>query len=143
MARNIYIKKQTNKHTKEVKQIKKQIKKKQNKTKQKQDRAFPRIYPGTSCSLRITFATKLREGTNIVLTENNQFKGAPNDFVKYLFRESNIYLLLAESSVRTVNYRLFTVLYFSVRSSRSSALRYGLPSCMSVKTTQEEFGFCQ
>ena len=30
---------------------------------------------------------------------------------------------------------LFTVLYFSVRSSRSSALRYGLPSCMSVKTT--------
>ena len=31
--------------------------------------------------------------------------------------------------------RLFTVLYFSVRSSKSSALRYGLPSCMSVKTT--------
>ena len=31
--------------------------------------------------------------------------------------------------------RLFTDLYFSVRSSRSSALRYGLPSCMSVKTT--------
>ena len=31
--------------------------------------------------------------------------------------------------------RLLTVLYFSVRSSRSSALRYGLPSCMSVKTT--------
>ena len=29
--------------------------------------------------------------------------------------------------------RLFTVLYFSVRSSRSSALRYGLPSRMSVK----------
>ena len=31
--------------------------------------------------------------------------------------------------------RLFTVLHFFVRSSRSSALRYGLPSCMSVKTT--------
>ena len=31
--------------------------------------------------------------------------------------------------------RLFTVLYFSVRSSRSSALRYGLPSCMSAETT--------
>ena len=30
--------------------------------------------------------------------------------------------------------RLFTVLYLSVRSSRSSALRYVLPSCMSVKT---------
>ena len=30
--------------------------------------------------------------------------------------------------------RLFTVLYFSVRSSKSSALRYGLPSCMIVKT---------
>ena len=30
---------------------------------------------------------------------------------------------------------LFTVLYVSVRSSRSSALRYGLPSCMIVKTT--------
>ena len=34
--------------------------------------------------------------------------------------------------------RLFTVLYFSVRSSRSSALCYGLPSCMSVKTTKGE-----
>ena len=33
--------------------------------------------------------------------------------------------------------KLFTVLYFSViiKSSRSSALRYGLPSCMSVKDT--------
>ena len=31
--------------------------------------------------------------------------------------------------------RLFTVLYFSIRSSRSSTLCYGLPSCMSVKTT--------
>ena len=29
----------------------------------------------------------------------------------------------------------FTVLYFSVRRWRSRALRYGLPSCMSVKTT--------
>ena len=29
--------------------------------------------------------------------------------------------------------KLFTVLYFSASSSRSSALRYGLPSCMSVK----------
>ena len=29
----------------------------------------------------------------------------------------------------TLRARLFTVLYFSVRSSRSSALRYGLPSC--------------
>ena len=32
-------------------------------------------------------------------------------------------------------FRLFTVLYFSIRSLRSRALRYGLPSCMSVKTT--------
>ena len=31
--------------------------------------------------------------------------------------------------------RLFTVLYFSVRSSRSSALRFPLPSCMTVKTS--------
>ena len=31
--------------------------------------------------------------------------------------------------------RLFTVLYFSVRSSKSSALRYELPSCMTVKPT--------
>ena len=31
--------------------------------------------------------------------------------------------------------RLFAVLYFSERSSRSSALRYGLPSCISFKTT--------
>ena len=29
--------------------------------------------------------------------------------------------------------RLFTVLYFPVRSSTSSALRYGLPSCMSPR----------
>ena len=45
-------------------------------------------------------------------------KGFANVFKVYLFQ-----------------YRLFTVLYFSVRSSRSSALRYGLPSCLSVKTT--------
>ena len=32
--------------------------------------------------------------------------------------------------------RLFKVLYFSVRLSRSNTLRHGLPSCMSVKTTQ-------
>ena len=44
-----------------------------------------------------------------------------------LYRTDNIVLML--------NFRLFTVLYFSVRSSRSSALRYGLPSWMSVKTT--------
>ena len=31
---------------------------------------------------------------------------------------------------------LFTVTYFPVRSSRSRALRYGLPSFMSVKTTK-------
>ena len=31
--------------------------------------------------------------------------------------------------------RLFTVLYFSVRWSRSRALSYGLPSSMSVKIT--------
>ena len=34
-----------------------------------------------------------------------------------------------------VYFRLFTVPYFSVRSLRSSALRYGQPSWMSVKTT--------
>ena len=32
--------------------------------------------------------------------------------------------------------RLSKVLYFSVRLSRSNTLRHGLPSCMSVKTTQ-------
>ena len=31
--------------------------------------------------------------------------------------------------------RLLTVVYFSVRTTRSSALRYGLLSCLSVKTT--------
>ena len=40
------------------------------------------------------------------------------------------------SRKQRVKLRLFTVLYFSVRLSRSSALRYGLPCCMSVKTTQ-------
>ena len=38
--------------------------------------------------------------------------------------------------VRELAFRLFTVLYFPVRSSRSSVLRYGLPSCISVKTTE-------
>ena len=33
-------------------------------------------------------------------------------------------------------YRLFTVPYFSVTSSRSRALRFGLPSWMNVKSTQ-------
>ena len=33
------------------------------------------------------------------------------------------------------SFRLFTVLYFSIRSSRLSDLCYRLPSCMSVKTT--------
>ena len=31
--------------------------------------------------------------------------------------------------------RLFTVLYIPVKTSRSSALRYGLLSCVGVKTT--------
>ena len=35
-----------------------------------------------------------------------------------------------------LEFRLFTVLYFSVRSSRSSVLWYGLPSCVSFKTTK-------
>ena len=35
-------------------------------------------------------------------------------------------------------HRLFTVLYSSVRSPRSSALHYGQPSSMSVKTTLGE-----
>ena len=35
----------------------------------------------------------------------------------------------------TLHFRLFTVLYFSVKWARSRALRYGLPSCMSVKAT--------
>ena len=42
---------------------------------------------------------------------------------------------LMQSEVYLLWLRLFTVLYFSVRSSRSSTLCYGLPSCMSVKTT--------
>jgi len=48
-----------------------------------------------------------------------------NEKVSRLFNEKPVFL----------NPRLFTVLYFSVRSSRSNDLRYGLPSCMSVKTT--------
>ena len=35
--------------------------------------------------------------------------------------------------------RLLTVLYFSVRSSRSSVLRYGLPSCMSVSDGKKRY----
>ena len=56
----------------------------------------------------------------------------------YGIRDNELELLRSYLSGRTqyvhIN-RLFTVLYFSVRSSRSSALRYGLPSCISVKTT--------
>ena len=44
-------------------------------------------------------------------------------------------LLRPESWSWSLYCRLFTVLYFSVRWSRSRALRYGLPSCMSVKTS--------
>ena len=48
---------------------------------------------------------------------------------------SGVSLGWGEKSTLKIPYssRLFTVLYFSVRSSTSSALRYGLPSCMSVK----------
>ena len=42
---------------------------------------------------------------------------------------------VSQTTVSRTNARLFTVLYFSVRSSRSSALCYWLPFCMSVKTT--------
>ena len=35
--------------------------------------------------------------------------------------------------------KLFTVLYFSVRSSRSSALRYGLPSCMNSRDGKKRY----
>ena len=38
-----------------------------------------------------------------------------------------------QAVIQNSQFRPFTVLYFSVRSSRSRALRYGLPSCMSVK----------
>ena len=38
------------------------------------------------------------------------------------------------------NYRLFTVRYFSVRSSISRALPYGWPSWMSVKSTLGGWG---
>ena len=43
--------------------------------------------------------------------------------------------LLVNSIASPLFFRLFTVLYFSVRSSRSSALRHGLSSCLRVKTT--------
>ena len=48
------------------------------------------------------------------------------------------------ASFRTVSYCILTqdvsIHYFSVRSSRLSALRYGWPSWMSVKTTRGEGG---
>ena len=40
-----------------------------------------------------------------------------------------------KSCSRRLIYRLFTVPYFRVISSRWSAVRYGLPSCTSIKTT--------
>ena len=48
----------------------------------------------------------------------------------------NVFTKLISERTKPKNPRLFTVLHFSVRTSRSSALRDGLPSCMSVKTTQ-------
>ena len=46
------------------------------------------------------------------------------------------YLRETAGSLYTSLRRLFTVLHVSVRTSISSALRDGLPSCMSVKTTR-------
>ena len=65
-------------------------------------------------------------------------------FTSYFIDVDTFYLFLNWFSTRASdkqNYlcdsklRLFTVFYFSVRSSRSSAFRYGLPSCKNVKTT--------
>ena len=55
-----------------------------------------------------------------------------DDFSLYLKRNERSVNRLWEDSLFS---RLFTELYFYVRSSRSSALRYELPSCMNVKTT--------
>ena len=49
-------------------------------------------------------------------------------------RDINVKIQIAAQVVKWF-IRLFTVPYFSVKLSRSSTLRYGLPSCMSVKTT--------
>ena len=64
---------------------------------------------------------------------------------RYIFKVQNCWLNLPKDQnqfyvIYTFRWkikdiRLFTVLYFSVRSSRLSALCCGLPSCMSVKTT--------
>ena len=45
-----------------------------------------------------------------------------------------LYLDIINIGIGNAILDLFSALYFSIRSSRSSALRYGLPSCMSVKT---------
>ena len=81
-------------------------------------------------------------GTN---NSNNQCCYSSCNFVLYPCRVQGVVVLGTFSSLTCkmtallrfpIFGRLFTVLYFSVRSSRSSALCYGFPSCMSVKTTQ-------
>ena len=44
-------------------------------------------------------------------------------------------LFISADNMEEKEARLFTVLYLSVRSLRSSALLFGLPSCVSVKTS--------
>ena len=81
-----------------------------------------------------------RENSHFTNTSFNYY-GYPDDndsrwihgknFTEFRNKKYQIYFLL--DTVIPCSTRLFTVLYFSERSSRSSALRYGLPSCMSVK----------
>ena len=82
-------------------------------------------------TVEVMFTLAPRDGAQVGYSMGNNVKTpffqvpAPEYHHVISYTTSRVCLLLS---------RLFTVLYFSVRSPRSSALRYGLPPSMSVKT---------
>ena len=66
------------------------------------------------------------------LAVSQQIKHISKDTVlAFFFR----LLFISADNMEEKEARLFTVLYFPVKSSRSSALLFGLLSCVRVKTT--------
>ena len=79
--------------------------------------------------------------SNIIFTHLHlAFVSVSTGIFPGIFRESKLdqmdKITYTEHMSDQLRSRLFAVLYFSERSSRSSALLYGLSSSMSVKTTQ-------
>ena len=78
--------------------------------------------------------------SNAILSEQKKvFRWEKSSTLTRFFWDTNMTDMTSRERLKydiQINWhRLFTVPYYPVRSSRSGALRYGLPSCMSVKTT--------